>query len=381
MNFTEDHAESLGKPSFSVTLRDKINRFRGSRTIQSYNARPMKMSHRIIISVLSLICVMMLSIFSIGAVFLSRINHTDLDDMNGTGGEWKTIEEIVESDFQDEDAPSYEEVDSLDEVDVPNGQIIFDEDIVNIMLIGADNSDGTSRSDSMMIVSVDYRNKQIKLTSLMRDMYVSIPGKTSNRINSAYNWGGAKLLLKTIEHNFKIKIDNVVILDFDAFKKFIDKTNGITVYLNEKQAKYMTRYAWTDFPSAGTYRLNGKCALEYVRMRKVDSDFGRTSRQRGVFEQIFNKIKGYNAVDLANLAYDMLDYVETDLTNRQIIALLSDAPTIAGFEVKQFSLPAKGTYKNQKINGAQVLVCDVHKNAKLMADYVYSGDFNTSDYM
>ena len=379
MNLNGDFNEKLGKPSVMDVIKEKINIWRGGKTIEKFNARPMKISHRIALSAISVVTVMAVCVLSCMGILMSKVNRTNLNDMVGTGGEWLSIYEVVDSEYQIDDGTSYEELEFIEEVTVSEGQTVYDEDVINILLIGADNSDGTSRSDSMMIVSVDYRNKQLKITSLMRDMYVAIPKKSSNRINSSYNWGGAKLLVETIEHNFKVKIDNVVILDFDAFKTFIDKTGGITVYLNEKQAKYMTRYAYVKFPSAGTYTLSGKTALEYVRMRKVDSDFGRTTRQREVFEQLFDKVKVYNAIDLANLAYDMLDYIETDLSNKQIIALLSDATEIANYEVKQFSLPVEGTYADKTINKMRLLVFDVDQNAQLLGDFIYSGDFDTEN--
>lgn len=333
----------------------------------------MKISHKIIISCISVALVLCLCVSGILTLFLGRLDRVSIDQMKGSGGEWKTIYEIVDSDAQNENSP-YEEVDHLDEVSVVEGDAVFDKEISNILLIGADSFEGTSRSDSMMLVSIDNRNKKIKITSLMRDMYVAIPNKSSNKLNAAYCWGGAKLLVETIEYNFKIKIDNVIRLDFTAFKTLIDKMGGLTIELNEKQVKYMNKYAHTTYDSPGTYKVSGKVALEYVRMRKIDSDFGRTRRQRDVFEQIFDRISDYNIIDLTMLTYDMLQYIQTDISNKEIRKYLTNAPALLDYKIEQFSLPAKDTYEGKSINGADVLVLDVDENAKRLSQFVYSNN-------
>lgn len=369
-----DYDESERK---KISLGEKIiralNSARGGNTLNSANKRPMKISHKIIISCISVALVLCLCVSGILTLFLGRLDRVSIDQMKGSGGEWKTIYEIVDSDAQNENSP-YEEVDHLDEVSVVEGDAVFDKEISNILLIGADSFEGTSRSDSMMLVSIDNRNKKIKITSLMRDMYVAIPNKSSNKLNAAYCWGGAKLLVETIEYNFKIKIDNVIRLDFTAFKTLIDKMGGLTIELNEKQVKYMNKYAHTTYDSPGTYKVSGKVALEYVRMRKIDSDFGRTRRQRDVFEQIFDRISDYNIIDLTMLTYDMLQYIQTDISNKEIRKYLTNAPALLDYKIEQFSLPAKDTYEGKSINGADVLVLDVDENAKRLSQFVYSNN-------
>jgi len=363
------------KNSFLDIVRNGLNVFRGGKTLDNANKRPMKISHKILISSVSVMLTLVICVTGILSLFLGRLDRISLEDMRGSGGEWKSIYEIVDSEMQNESSP-YEEVDYLDEVSVGEGDLVYDQAVTNILLIGADSFEGSSRSDSIMLVSIDNRNKKIKLTSLMRDMYVAIPDKSSNRINAAYNWGGAKLLVDTVEHNFKVKIDNVVRLDFTAFRVLVDKMGGITVDLSEAKVKYMNRYAHTTFESAGTYKIGGKVALEYVRMRKVDSDFGRTTRQREVFEQIFDKMKGYNAVDLAKLTYDMLEYIQTDLSNKEIRGYLTNAASFVNYEICQYSLPAEGTFEGKRVNGSDVLVLDVEENTRLLNEFIYSDNLD-----
>ena len=84
-----------------------------------------------------------------------------------------------------------------------------------------------------------FKTKELKLTSLMRDMYVEIPGHGHNKLNAAYAFGGVELLYQTIAKNFGIKIDNYCVVDFSTFEKVINKVGGVEISLEEKEAKYL----------------------------------------------------------------------------------------------------------------------------------------------
>ena len=116
---------------------------------------------------------------------------------------------------------NFDKKDSLDKVDISKYDTVSDSDIINILLVGADknpdeqNTDGASRrSDSMMIATLDMKHKKLKVTSLMRDMYVAIPGHGSQKLNAAYSLGGIKLLYETIVSNFGIKMDGYAEVNF-----------------------------------------------------------------------------------------------------------------------------------------------------------------------
>ena len=114
--------------------------------------------------------------------------------------------------------------------------LTFNKNVINILLVGSDHGaikGDHGRSDSIMIATVNFKTKELKLTSLMRDMYVEIPGHGHNKLNAAYAFGGVELLYQTIAKNFGIKIDNYCVVDFSTFEKVINKVGGVEISLED----------------------------------------------------------------------------------------------------------------------------------------------------
>ncbi len=142
--------------------------------------------------------------------------------------------------------------------------------VTNILLIGQDRrpeESGTTRSDAIMIVSMNAETKKVTLVSIMRDTYVQIPGHVDNRINAAYRFGGASLLYETIEKNFGLKIDGTVGVDFSGFVDVINAVGGVDIDLTSAEAEHLSGV----HPNlhAGLNRLNGEEALSYSRIRHL----------------------------------------------------------------------------------------------------------------
>ena len=204
--------------------------------------------------------------------------------------------------------------------------LVSDKNVRNILLIGADKeSGGASRSDSIMIASVNKQTGKITICSILRDTHLYIPGKREAKVNSAYAWGGANLLIQTIEYNFGIKIDDYATVNFDMFTALVDGLGGVDVEVTEDEADYINnrhRYGYEKkpdaFESGESVHLNGYQALWYARIRKLDSDFMRTQRQRKVISAIASKVKGQlNPVGIFGLvstAKDVAPYIETTLS-------------------------------------------------------------------
>ena len=174
---------------------------------------------------------------------------------------------------------NYDKDSSLSEVDLSKYKLDKDTEVVNILLVGADkNNDEQNkknverRSDSMMIATIDIKHNKLKVTSLMRDMYVDIPGYGRNKLNAAYSFGGIKLLYKTLATNFGISMDGYAEVSFDAFVNVIDQIGGVTLELTESEAKnlnntnYIKRKKYRNL-KVGKQKLNGYQALGYCRIR------------------------------------------------------------------------------------------------------------------
>lgn len=273
--------------------------------------------------------------------------------------------------------------DDLSTVDLEGIEVASEDDIINILLVGADKRETwneAGRSDSAMIATLDKKHKRLKLTSLMRDMYVTIPGyEEQNRINAAYSFGGVKLMYKTIAHNFGLKLDGYVVVDFAAFKKVINLLNGVDIELTEWEQKYLVyAYRNTDYMSdivVGKNTLSGKQALAYTRIRQdASADFGRTARQRKVLASLFKKVKTMPMSKWLELAEEVSQCVATDLTNDEILGYMTDVMRMGTTEIDQMRIPVDDSFTDEVHREMKVLVPDLEKNTNVLHDFIFNFD-------
>ena len=261
--------------------------------------------------------------------------------------------------------------------DAPAWDVISDKKIVNVLLIGADkNKDGTNgRSDTMMLMSIDTKNKKIRLVSFMRDIYVDIPTVGWERLNAAFAYGGGALTMQTIENYFRIDIDRYVQVDFDGFEEIIDKMGGIDVEISDYEAEFINDKGAFD-ATAGVNHLDGEDALFFARMRKLDSDFGRTGRQRQVVLAMIDTFKQQNVADMVSLAYAYLPLVTHNLSEGEILQLAGVGAGLSKYDTETMQVPADGTYWDEyaTINGMEgnmVLGVDFEANASQLREFLY----------
>lgn len=253
---------------------------------------------------------------------------------------------------------------------------LYDENVINILLIGNDaRGSARGRSDTMILLSINKNNNTLYLTSFMRDLYVQIPGGYSdNRINAAYRFGGAELLDKTIKQNFGITVDGNVEVNFTQFEKIIDILGGVEISLTAKEAKYMSdRWGYTDLVE-GVNHLDGGKALSYCRIRKIDSDHKRTERQRKVLATIANAARNMSIGQMVDIINEVLPYVKTDLSDSEIVSyatttlsMLAGGTTIQSGKVPKDS----GYYYGATIRGMSVLVPYRYKCNQYLKDTIY----------
>ena len=278
-----------------------------------------------------------------------------------------------EDEFFDEDDGDGEVMNPEDIIWPDDETDVFrDKDVINILLIGQDRrpGEGRARSDSMMIATINKKNRSIKITSIMRDLYVQIPGYSDNRINTAYAFGGMKLLNEVIEKNFHVHIDGNIEVDFEGFVKGIDTIGGVTINLTEKEAEHLRKKGY-DKAKAGECHMDGALALEYSRIRKIGNDFGRTERQRKVILAAVAKVKDSGLNNIIALANKVLPCVTTDMTNDQLINLVFTAFSSDLNNIQQYRIPTDGSYKDAKIRGMLVLVPDLIKVRQDLKDIIY----------
>jgi len=243
---------------------------------------------------------------------------------------------------------------------------------MNILLIGQDRREGEprERSDSMILVSFNKNDGTVKLISLMRDLYVQIPGYSDNRLNAAYAFGGMELLDKTIARNFGIQIDGNFEVDFEGFKQVIDTMGGIDVSLTKAEVNYLSKNCHLEL-SEGLNHLDGEQALAYARIRKLDSDFGRTERQRKIVMQAMSDMLKLSTAEKLKLLDSVLPYLTTDLSKTDILRYCMTVLQVGVNGTESYNIPVEGTYKFASIRGMSVIVPDLQENREYLSEYIY----------
>ncbi len=256
--------------------------------------------------------------------------------------------------------------------------------VTNILFIG---NDGTSssegaRSDSMILVSVDYKHAKIKLTSFLRDSWVEIPSKGKKaKLNAACAYGGPQLLVDTIEYNFHIDIDHYVMVNFEMFTQIIDNLGGVEVEVTEKEAKFIrntTRHK--DMESGDSVLLDGAKALVYCRIRKLDSDYMRTLRQRKVITALINKATETDIQTLFEAVNKVFPLIQTDMNAAEISAMaFKGGFGIVAFDIQQTRAPIEEHMEATTIGGQWVEVLELEKVREYIHDFIYTNKIDPDE--
>lgn len=295
-----------------------------------------------------------------------------------------TNDEITDSEIQDN-------VDTTDEFGLgkADADLIQDLNVTNILLIGQDRREGDKaemRSDAMIICSINTKTKDVVLTSLMRDMYLPIPGYGYGMLNSTYLIGGFDLLNETIEKNFGIPIHGNLEVDFDRFIELMDIVGPIDLDLSEEEARYLNNMQGTNWAKqsgaqfagdglvVGKNSMNSKQVLLYCRMRQnVGGDWGRTDRQRKVIMACFNKLKASGAKSILSFAHQAMPLLRTNMSNTSIIKLAYAAAAYNMNSKQSYRLPYEGSYTQEvREKTLHVLVPDIRKNRNAIQEYIYT---------
>lgn len=245
---------------------------------------------------------------------------------------------------------------------------VTDEEPVNILLIGYDEGDGNSRSDTILLCTFQKEKRQLILTSILRDLYVSIPGHGKNRLNAAYAYGGRSLLKQTLEENLDITIDTSLEVDFSGFAEIVDLLGGVEVELRQDEAESINKSTPGQL-TEGHQKLSGKQALAYARIRKLDpdGDFSRTARQRRLLEAMLAKIQDAGPLTLLSLLKQAIPLIDADVSSESLLSLATELlPVLRQLRITGQHIPAEGTYSYETIQGMSVLVADLEAAGKLL---------------
>ncbi len=333
----------------------------------------MKKTRRIIITVGVIMISLLLVLFLAGTVYINSL--TSLYETGEVTAD-PTIQEsdlIVSSETVNETDSTSQMTEAVTEQS--QAELIplrSDSQVYNILLIGADPREGETngRSDAMIILSVNKRTHKIHIVSLERALYVDIPGRDFYMLNASYSYGGSKLLRETIEKNLRVHIDDYVRIDLTGFVAAIDTVGGLDISLTDKEVGDInSRFGISLL--AGMNHLDGNLALAYSRIRKIDSDYARTGRQRKVIECLISKMGQLDPVTLDATLRQILPNVKTNLSAERVIGLAIDALTFKDYPISQLLIPIKGTYETIVVRNMQVVQFDFAQNVAALQSFLY----------
>jgi LCP family protein required for cell wall assembly len=257
--------------------------------------------------------------------------------------------------------------------------------VTNFLIFGIEEHEHAKNTDSMLIASINTKDKSIKLTSLMRDTYIAdIPGRHGNKLNSVFVTEGADGLVDIIENNYKIHIDGYAYVNYSSFEKIVNYLGGVTLELGRAEAAYLDRTNYIENPAYRTLKpginklngnqLRGYCRVRYVpTLEGVNNDYGRTLRQRKALKAIFEKYKNQGMLDLLSVTKNCLGYVKTNVTQQQVEKAIEDVVENKITKLDSYRIPADGKFEDPKIYEGITypLVLDWDENVKELYKDVY----------
>ena len=262
-----------------------------------------------------------------------------------------------------------------------------DKEVENILVFGIDARGADkvkSRTDSIMVLTVNRRTGKVKLTSIMRDTGVYIgdtdetAGKKLNKINAAYPWGGVGFMINTINRNFDLDINKFIMFDFSSASKIVDLCDGVEVDIKEKEIPYANKFIKEDnklngtnspeITKAGKQTLDGIQAVSWARIRYADSDFVRTSRQRTIAKGLMGKVGDMNIFKRLSLLKDGTSIIETNIESADLLRIALNA--MGGVKnVEEYRVPQDNMYTVQQ--NPWMMKIDFDKQNKELHDFIW----------
>ena len=270
------------------------------------------------------------------------------------------------------------------EIALPGVLALDNPSVFRFLLIGTDayTLKQSGRSDTMILLQVNTRTRDIRMVSFLRDLYVKIPDHGKTRLNAAYVYGGAELLKRTLETNFGVTVDRTLAVNFSLMAELVDRIGGVEVEVSEKERKQLNSilkyynqqngYKTKDqlLEDSGLQNLTGKQALCYSRIRKIDSDFARTGRQRKVLEAVYRRVSGLDGLTMAGILTETLSKVKTDMTLADAVALVPVLLQLNDVEFDELTVPVRNGYESQTVSGMMVLVPNLDRNRDAIAAFL-----------
>ena len=261
---------------------------------------------------------------------------------------------------------------------------------VNILLLGGDSRSlgDYGRTDAMVILSINTKSAEVKITSIMRDTWVAFPGlRESGKINAANVYGGLELAMQTVNECFGMEIEDYVLINMSGLVRIIDLAGGVNIDVAQDELEYVNSYARAFIESTlqgGIYdgethldqvgeniHLNGLLAMSYTRNRYTDSDYGRVMRQQKVLIALAHQFKDMGVTKFLKLFPDIENCFETSLNRSDMVYLAKKCDDIELSSIEQYRIPADGTFDSGMLHGTWSIRPNFDQNAELLHEFIY----------
>ncbi len=260
-----------------------------------------------------------------------------------------------------------------------------DPNVLNILIFGIDatsTSAVTGNSDAMIVMSLNKYTNSIKLTSLLRDTEVSIPGYEgqATKLNSAYARGGVGLMINTINQNFDLDIQSFMMFDFWSAAAIIDQVGGIKIPVTDEEVPYVNnsvrqfnRLSGLDdndgiMEHGGEQIVSGKQAIGWARIRAIGFDYQRTSRQRYVIQAMLERFNEQDIFTKMSTATTVLGKIETNLARLQMVGVGTKYMDTLN-TIEQFRAPEDGYFTTNTDNWNMIVDWDLQ--VPRLHDFIY----------
>ncbi|MCC8067520.1 MAG: LCP family protein [Clostridiales bacterium] len=357
----------------------------------------MNLKKAFLISLCIVIGVVLISggvVYKLGHDLYSSVNYVSDDSVDVA----ETLPEEVEEETEERtgelvsDAELAAIQDSMD----TSKEVVSDEDIYNVLLIGVDRQERTwnGNSDCVILVSINKADNRVTMVSLMRDTYVNIPDVGYKKLNAAYAYGAGPLLCETVTENYKIEVDRYVAVDFWDLVDIIDIIGGVDLEVSAEEVEVANGYIMDMcerlmdidpsehyFPSeGGLIHADGVQAVAYARNRYVgNSDFDRTERQRYVLTQLMAEVQQMSLAQMTEKMQSILEYITTNISETEIWSMVTELPEMLQYDFETSRVPYDNMYSTIYVNGQDMLVPDWEETLELLHDFIYENGDDSSD--
>ncbi len=305
--------------------------------------------------------VLLLIFIMVAAVLAYRLSRTkeeitvkpNFNLVPGTDEDEK-VDNLYEFETMQDPSSPFEDLESLEKANYK------DSEYVHYLILGVDtrSSEKLSKSDAIIILSINEETERVVLTSVPRDTYVYIKGKGWDKIAYAYAYGKAALVKETLEFNYDLTFSGYFTIGFKGLEDIVDELGGLEITLTKEESEHMSSFYGVEGTHAGVNLLNGLQTITYCRISKIDSDFERTTRQYNVLCAIYDKFKGVSTSYYPKLVSKFYDYINTDCSTAECIDIVT-AIYEQGFERLSYRLMfTKDEGSGRNINGVYYFVLD-----------------------